>query len=139
MTEKPVLLSDPESAFPNVSYGHGRKAILECDRSDYFGGNVNIDLTEPVTIEAHVIVSHDCDIIRHDHDFGRDRTKLGTHSPLVIHEGAFIGSHVIILEGCRDIGAWSVIGAGSVVTRDVPAGVMVAGNPARQVGTVKEF
>lgn len=133
-----ILLSDPDSSIPTVGYGHETRGSLTCDPSAWFGPNVHIDVTDSVTIEPNVIISHDCEIIRHEHDFGRDRTKLGAHSPLVIREGVFVGCRCIILEGCQEIGAWSVIGAGSIITRDVPAYVIVAGNPARQIGTVKQ-
>jgi acetyltransferase-like isoleucine patch superfamily enzyme len=133
-----ILLSDPDSSIPNLTYGHEVRGVFTCDESAWFGPKVNIDVTDSVTIEKNVIVSHDCEIIRHEHDWGRDRTKMASASPLVIHEGAYIGCHAIIVEGCREIGAWSVVGAGSVVTKDVPAYAIVAGNPARQVGTVKQ-
>ena len=47
-----------------------------------------------------------------------------------IEEGVWIGAGAIILPGVT-IGAWSVIGAGSVVTKDIPAGVVAYGNPCR--------
>ena len=47
-----------------------------------------------------------------------------------IEEGAWIGAGAIILPGVT-VGAWSVIGAGSVVTKDIPAGVVAYGNPCR--------
>lgn len=47
-----------------------------------------------------------------------------------IEEGVWIGAGSIILPGVT-IGKWSVIGAGSVVTRDIPAGVVAYGNPCR--------
>ncbi len=50
-----------------------------------------------------------------------------------IDEGASIGANATILPGLT-IGSHSMIGAGSVVTRDVPEGTIVAGNPARVVG-----
>ncbi len=56
----------------------------------------------------------------------------GIHKPVVIEDDVFIGMHSIILKGVR-IGKGSVVGAGSVVSADVPAGVIVAGNPARVV------
>ena len=55
---------------------------------------------------------------------------------VVIEDGAFIGARCIILKGVR-IGRGSVIGAGSVVSRDVPAGVIAAGNPAKVVKELK--
>jgi len=46
----------------------------------------------------------------------------------------WIGANTIILPGCKKIGVGAVIGAGSVVTKDVPPFTIVAGNPARKLG-----
>lgn len=50
-----------------------------------------------------------------------------------IGDDAWIGAGTIILPGCRRIGRGAVVGAGSVVTRDVPDFAVVVGNPARHV------
>lgn len=52
-----------------------------------------------------------------------------------IDDGAAIGARSVVLGGVR-VGAWALVGAGSVVTRDVPAHALVLGVPARQVGWV---
>ena len=52
--------------------------------------------------------------------------------PTVVEAGASIGAHATIVCGVR-IGARAMVGAGSVVTKDVPAGALVVGNPARVV------
>lgn len=54
---------------------------------------------------------------------------------IIVEDGASIGAGAIILPGVR-IGRFALIGAGAVVTRDVPAHALVLGNPARQVGSV---
>ena len=54
---------------------------------------------------------------------------------LKIDHDAWIGAHAILLPGCRNIGIGAVVGAGSVVTRDVAPFTIVAGNPARIIGT----
>ena len=54
--------------------------------------------------------------------------------PTIVEAGASIGAHATIVCGVR-IGARAMIGAGSVVTRDVPPGTVVVGNPARVVRT----
>ena len=54
-------------------------------------------------------------------------------APIQIGDDVFIGMNALILKGVS-IGAGAVIGAGSVVRRDVPAGAIVAGNPAAVVG-----
>jgi acetyltransferase-like isoleucine patch superfamily enzyme len=60
-----------------------------------------------------------------------------TTAPVVIEDGVWIGARSIILAGVT-IGRGSTIGAGSVVTKSVPAFSIAAGNPARIVGTVAE-
>jgi acetyltransferase-like isoleucine patch superfamily enzyme len=56
-------------------------------------------------------------------------------SPINIEDDVFIGARALILKGVR-IGRGAVVGAGSVVTRDVQAENIVAGNPARVVGSI---
>ena len=51
---------------------------------------------------------------------------------VVIEDGVFIGVHAIILPGVT-IGEGAMVGAGAVVTKDVPPRTMVAGNPARVI------
>lgn len=53
---------------------------------------------------------------------------------VTVEEGASLGARSTILPGLR-IGAWAVVAAGAVVTRDVPSHAIVAGLPARRVGT----
>lgn len=59
----------------------------------------------------------------------RDEHVAGAR-PIVIGAQVFIGARAIILKGVR-VGDRAVVGAGAVVTRDVPAGALAAGNPAR--------
>jgi maltose O-acetyltransferase len=61
--------------------------------------------------------------LRREREFGK---------PVEIGDDVWIGGGAIILPGVR-IGARAVVGAGSVVTRDVPEGVFAAGNPCRVV------
>lgn len=68
------------------------------------------------------------------HDLHPERRKGGTPSlaPVEIGDNVFVGMGVRILKGTT-IGSDSVIGAGSVVTGSIPAGVVAAGNPARAI------
>ncbi|MBR1877816.1 MAG: acyltransferase [Paludibacteraceae bacterium] len=52
-------------------------------------------------------------------------------TPLEICKDVWIGSRAIVLPGCKHIGAHSIIGAGAVVTKDVPDYAIVGGNPAK--------
>lgn len=55
-------------------------------------------------------------------------------SRCVIGDDCWIGAQSVILPGCTEIGQGAVIGAGSVVTKSVPAFAIVAGNPAKEIG-----
>lgn len=64
----------------------------------------------------------------------RDQGYRPTEGPVVIGEDVLVGARSIILPGVR-IGRGAVVGAGSVVTRDVDEFAIVAGNPARVIGS----
>ena len=71
----------------------------------------------------------------HPEDRARD-FNAGRCAPIYIQDDVFIGMDSLILKGVT-IGEGSVVGAGSVVTRDVSSNTIVAGNPAREVGSVE--
>ena len=104
------------------------------------GNNVGISNSaivsrEKIIIEDNVMIGGACKI--YDNDFHSLDYSQRVMKPdiyvkkerVLICEGAFIGAHSIILKGVR-VGKYSVIGAGSVVTKDVPDGEIWAGNPA---------
>lgn len=92
---------------------------------------VSVDISGDVTIGGGTIVSEDVVIYTHGHTPG-DMRHVRT-SPLTIGSGVWIGARAIILPGCSSIGDNATIGAGAVVTHDVPAGELWAGNPARRI------
>ena len=59
--------------------------------------------------------------------------EVGSDGKVVIEDDVWIGSNAIILKGVH-VGFGSVIGAGAIVTKDVPEGSIVAGSPARVIG-----
>lgn len=65
------------------------------------------------------------------------RRKQEFAKPIEIGSDVWVGGGVIICPGVK-IGSRSVIGAGSVVTRDIPEGVFAAGNPCRVIRTITE-
>ncbi len=105
---------------------------------DHFGmTGGSIVCEEQITIGSRVTVGANTIIV--DTDFHpldphqRQRTPLdGATAPITIEDDVFIGMQCLILKGVT-IGVGSVIGAGSVVTRDVPPGVIAAGNPAQVI------
>ena len=68
-------------------------------------------------------------------DGGLARAADWTVSPIRIAVGASIGAGAVVVAG-RDVGPYAMVGAGAVVTHDVPAHALVVGNPARQIGWV---
>ncbi len=66
----------------------------------------------------------------------RQKNENIKKSPVVVEDNVFIGANSIILKGVR-IGEGAVIGAGSVVTKSVPANEVWAGNPARYVKKIE--
>jgi acetyltransferase-like isoleucine patch superfamily enzyme len=83
-----------------------------------------------ITIEDHAMIAADASIITNNHD-PYDRRVLPCR-PVLIKEGAWIGAHAIILPGVC-IGRYAIVGAGSVVTKDVPDYGVAVGNPARVI------
>ncbi len=63
------------------------------------------------------------------------RAEDWTVTPIHLADGASIGAGAVVVAGC-DVGAFAMVGAGSVVTRSVPAHALVVGNPARRLGWV---
>jgi acetyltransferase-like isoleucine patch superfamily enzyme len=90
-----------------------------------------IEIGEDCRIGPHTLI-YDSDF----HELSPDRRdEQGSSAPVVIGDNVWIGARVMILKGVS-IGKDAVIAAGSVVTKDVPQGSIVAGVPAKQVGSV---
>ena len=79
----------------------------------------------------HPIAAISTHPVLYERQFGVVDADLHYDSPQVIEDDVWIGHNAVILPGCRRIGRGSIIGAGAVVTRDVPRYAIVAGNPAR--------
>lgn len=96
------------------------------NRSCYF------DLSAPIDIGDDVVVGHHVIFVTADHEIGTARRRAGpvVPKPIAVGDGAWIGARSFIMPGVR-IGRGAVVGAGSVVTRDVPTDCIVAGVPAR--------
>ncbi|MDX6740891.1 sugar O-acetyltransferase [Actinocorallia sp. A-T 12471] len=102
---------------------------------------VNFNLTAldvaAITIGDDVQIGPNVQLLTPTHplDPEQRRAKLEAAAPIVIEDNVWLGGGAIVLAGVT-IGRDSVIGAGSVVTRDVPAGVVAVGNPARVIRTL---
>lgn len=89
-----------------------------------------------VTIHGNVMMGEDVLFQGGGHKFDNPDVPIGADgnnpdTPLEIMEDVWIGARAIVLPGCTRIGAHSIIGAGAVVTHDVPDYAIVGGNPAK--------
>ena len=98
-----------------------------------FYANVNCVFLDCAAIEIgdHVLLGPGVHLYTATHplDSAERRRGLELAKPIVVGDDAWLGGGAIVLPGVT-IGARAVVGAGSVVTRDVPADETVAGNPA---------
>ncbi len=115
-------------------------AFVEIQKGARIGRRVKVSshtfICEGVTIEDGVFIGHGVMFINDKYPQATNEAgELQTEAdwkvvPTLVKRGASIGSNATILCGLT-IGAAAIVGAGSVVTHDVPPGTVVAGNPAR--------
>ncbi|HWN93693.1 MAG TPA: acyltransferase [Methylomirabilota bacterium] len=121
--------------------------FVEIQKGSTIGNNCKIQshsfLCEGVTLEDEVFVGHNVTFIndrfpRATNDEGLPKGEGEWKcEPTLVRRGASIGSGATIMCGIT-IGERAVVGAGSVVTRDVAPGAIVAGNPARVMRSVSK-
>lgn len=113
------------------------------------GNNVGMSSTvlwahNKIVIGNYVKIGGNCILIdtdAHNMDFSIRRgqyTDWGVSAPIVIEDDVFIGVNCIILKGVT-IGARSIIAAGSVVTKSIPADCVAGGNPARVIRSIPKL
>lgn len=144
----------------------GNECLIECNISTetpkskvkignnvFIGGGTIIDSACRIDIEDDVLISYQCIIQDSDNhnsayslrkNDNRDWKKNKYHNweitpkkPVKLSKGSWLGARAIILKGVT-IGEGSIVGAGSVVTKDVPDWTIVGGNPAKIIREIPE-
>lgn len=124
------VLIDGRTVLVEMVAHHGARIAL--GEATYVNYGVSISAHQEVEVGAHCLIGNYTLIMDNDYHDMRDHLSLGPSAPIRIEDRVWLGARVTVLKGVR-IGSGSVIGAGAVVTRDIPAGVFAAGVPARIV------
>jgi len=111
----------------------------------FIGDNVIIDSghADMITVEDGVSMAGGSRYLCHQRDFtdyfvGSDYNKLGyTIKPIVLKKGCLIGMESFVLPGVT-VGEGAIVGAGSLVTKDIPAWTIATGRPAKVVKQIPE-
>ena len=100
----------------------------------FLNDGLDIFSKHSISIGSHTLIGRDVTI--YDTDFHQIEPKLEVQGgPISIGENVWIGSHVIILPGVT-IGDNAVIGAGSIITKDIGSNQIFAGNPAKFIRNI---
>ncbi|NQX40293.1 Acetyltransferase (isoleucine patch superfamily) [Pedobacter steynii] len=118
----------------------GERVVIR-PQSMLFGDSVSSETT--IIIEDDVMIGSGVHIYIHNHRFDRLDIPLidqGYYAdkPVVLKSGCWVGANAVILPGVT-VGRNSVIGAGSVVTKSIPDGVVAGGNPAKILKTITDI
>lgn len=115
-------------------FGNG----FEITIGDYSGIGKNCRVPSNITIGNHVLMAEDVIILNQNHNFADIETPMEKQgylpkTKLTIGSDVWIGTRVIVLPQVTEIGQGAIIGAGSVVTKNVPNYAVVGGNPAKVI------
>ena len=137
-----VILGDQSCVRERVVVGDdvviGRGSLVENDTT--IGAMTKIQaeayITAYSTLEEHVFIAP-CVVTTNDNFMGRTERRHELTKGPTIRRGARIGGGAILCPGV-EIGEEAFVGAGAVITKDVPARVIVVGNPARELRGVPD-
>jgi acetyltransferase-like isoleucine patch superfamily enzyme len=137
-----VILGDQSCVRERVTIGDdvvlGRGALVENDTT--IGSLTRIQaeayITAYSTLEEHVFIAP-CVVTTNDNFMGRTERRHDVIAGPTIRRGARIGGGAVLCPGI-EIGAEAFVGAGAVVTKDVPPRVVVVGSPARVLREVPQ-
>ncbi len=112
-----------------------RDAVLNIGSNTYVNDGVWFGCTGRITIGARALIGPGVRIFDNSYHGIYQRRSLPAPRPVTIEDDVWIATNSIILAGVT-IGRGAIVGANSVVSHDVPAYSIVAGNPARQINVI---
>ena len=113
-----------------VDYGHN----ISIGNGSWVNYGLTVLDVAPVAIGTDVLIGPNCSLYTaiHPTEPGPRRAKWESSAPITIEDNVWLGGSVVVCPGVT-IGENSIIGAGAVVTRDIPANSIAVGNPARVI------
>lgn len=122
-----------------------RKIGCKVGKGCFIGDHIHLDLghADMITLEDGVSIAGGTRLLCHQRDFsdycvGDDYNKLGyIVKPIVLKKGCLIGMESFVLPGVT-VGEGAIVGAGSLVTKDIPAWTVATGRPARVVKQIPQ-
>ena len=126
-----------EKCGEDVNIEKGAQFAYTVELGDRSGLGINCRLAGKVIIGNDVMMGPNVSCYPRNHAFDRvdipmDRQGFSAESPIVIGNNVWIGANSILLAGVT-VGDGAIIGAGAVVTKEVPPYAIVGGNPARVI------
>lgn len=131
-----------QSGFPYATYLKEKRRLHSQGENCFISKAANIPDPYLLSIGNNVWVTSGCQLLCHDASVIMINIMKTGHldrvGPIIIGNNTFLGNNVIVLSDTR-IGSNVIIGAGSVVTKDIPDNSVHAGSPARFVCTFDEY
>jgi acetyltransferase-like isoleucine patch superfamily enzyme len=134
-----ILFSNPKLYI----YWLIRKGVM-IGEGTWFFGHVDIDVTRPFLVEIgrNCVLTDGVVILTHGYDWAVLREIYGeiisSSGKVILGDNIFVGTNTIILKGTK-IGSNTIIGAGSVVTHDIPPNSVAAGNPCQVIMSLEQY
>ncbi|VVS91328.1 acyltransferase [Desulfoluna spongiiphila] len=130
------------SGFPYARYLKDKGFLRRQGTGCFIAKNAGMPDGYLTAIGDNVWITDGCQLLCHDASVImlniRDASHLDRVAPITIGDHVFLGNRTTILPGIT-LGSHVIVGAGSVVTRDIPDGEVWAGNPARHICTTQSY
>jgi len=131
-----------KSGFPYARYLKEKGALRRQGTDCFIAKNAGLPDGYLTSIGDNVWITDGCQLLCHDASVImlniRDASHLDRVAPITIGDHVFLGNRTTVLPGIT-IGSHAIVGAGSVVTRDIPNGEVWAGNPARHICSTESY